>query len=601
MTHASPRAGSRLVILDHAVADREILQTAVLPEFEVLLLTGDRDGVAQISDHLRAIGPVDQLAIVAHGFPGGLQLGNGELSLGTLERDRAALATWLNPHGNLLLYGCNVAAGDAGAEFVEKLQRLTNGNVAATASTVGNAALGGTWTLDGTAASPFRPTNLAAYPAVLSSYTIEQLISPGGFGSAAGVGQSFTVPTTGLLTAVTVDVFGTLFPNGTLSLYLNGGSPSAPLYSQAVSWTNNDGFNDTFTLSTPFPVTAGQTYVFFLTSNVGGIALGGAFADLYAGGNFVQGNPNVSIPNQDLAFRLQIDPPASAPSAPPPPPEASLSLSPDAPADGTPTPIPLGYLLGESPQPFPVNLGNGGGQQLNFLPPEISAASGFPGGIVPVNFPSGLAPGQRATGSLIPASDLPPGQYRYIFSQVSNAPNNPVYNFPIDLTVSLPTPEFLAGKLPADATTLVGNGRTLGGPGSQIINGGDGDDPLFGNQGSDLLTGGGGNDSLFGGQGTDWLLGGPGDDLLSGDFGDDVLIGGPGADTFALQKGQGIDSIWDFEVGIDKIGLRGGLKFEDLTIKPVSFSSQIFVGDELLGQVIGVAPAALGAANFIAI
>jgi len=601
MTHASPRAGSRLVILDHAVADREILQTAVLPEFEVLLLTGDRDGVAQISDHLRAIGPVDQLAIVAHGFPGGLQLGNGELSLGTLERDRAALATWLNPHGDLLLYGCNVAAGDAGAEFVEKLQRLTNGNVAATASTVGNAALGGTWILDGTAASPFRPTSLDAYPAVLS-YTIEQTIGdtiPG----TLRIGQSFTVTQTGTLTAITVDARD-VNRSVTLNIYplSDGAVFGASLHSQVVSLVAGGGLNDRFVLSTPVPVTAGQTYAFLLDGGTEGVRIAtsafGPGNDFYSGGSllFSSGHPGAM---NDLVFRVEIAPPSSAP--PPPPPEASLSLSPDAPADGTPTPIQLGYLLGESPQPFPVNLGNGGGQQLNFLPPEVSAASGFPGGIVPVNFPSGLAPGQRATGSLIPASDLPPGQYRYIFSQVSNAINNPVYNFPIDLTVSLPTPEFLAGKLPADATTLVGNGRTLGGPGSQIINGGDGNDPLFGNQGRDLLNGGGGNDSLFGGQGSDWLIGGPGDDVLSGDFGDDVLIGGPGADTFALQKGQGIDSIWDFEVGIDKIGLRGGLKFEDLSIKPVSFSSQIFAGDELLGQVIGVAPASLGAANFTAI
>jgi hypothetical protein len=47
-----------------------------------------------------------------------------------------------------LLYGCNVAAGDSGAEFIEKLHQLTGANIAASARLTGNVALGGDWELE---------------------------------------------------------------------------------------------------------------------------------------------------------------------------------------------------------------------------------------------------------------------------------------------------------------------------------------------------------------------------------------------------------------------------------------------------------------------
>jgi Ca2+-binding RTX toxin-like protein len=68
------------------------------------------------------------------------------------------------------------------------------------------------------------------------------------------------------------------------------------------------------------------------------------------------------------------------------------------------------------------------------------------------------------------------------------------------------------------------------GIGSQVYNGGPGDDIIFGERGNDILNGGGGNDSLFGGIGDDTLLGGPGNDRLSGGFGFDSLDGEAGDD-----------------------------------------------------------------------
>jgi Ca2+-binding RTX toxin-like protein len=65
-------------------------------------------------------------------------------------------------------------------------------------------------------------------------------------------------------------------------------------------------------------------------------------------------------------------------------------------------------------------------------------------------------------------------------------------------------------------------------------------------------------DTLFGGRGNDTLFGGNGNDVLSGGIGDDNLAGGTGADTFVLgaQGGfSGLDTISDFQSGVDKISL----------------------------------------------
>ncbi|MEO0374940.1 MAG: hypothetical protein AAF329_10015, partial [Cyanobacteria bacterium P01_A01_bin.17] len=63
-----------------------------------------------------------------------------------------------------------------------------------------------------------------------------------------------------------------------------------------------------------------------------------------------------------------------------------------------------------------------------------------------------------------------------------------------------------------------------------------------------------------------------GDDILMGVTGNDILVGdnfsgGTGSDLFVFGNGDGTDTILDFQVNIDRIGLvEGELLFTDLTI-----------------------------------
>ena len=105
---------------------------------------------------------------------------------------------------------------------------------------------------------------------------------------------------------------------------------------------------------------------------------------------------------------------------------------------------------------------------------------------------------------------------------------------------------------------LGGDDDVSSGAGADRLFAGAGDDALSGGSGRDSLFGGTGADTLDGGRGSDRLVGGSGDDELTGGRGNDVLLGGAGADVFVFdpsRKNEGRDTIVDFELGVDKIGL----------------------------------------------
>lgn len=113
-----------------------------------------------------------------------------------------------------------------------------------------------------------------------------------------------------------------------------------------------------------------------------------------------------------------------------------------------------------------------------------------------------------------------------------------------------------------------------------------GDDTLFGGAGDDRIGGKGGNDQLFGEDGNDRLFGDEGDDLLDGGLGNDQLFGGAGADQFVLAAGNGRDSIRDFEVGVDSIGLEGlTLDQLELTEQNNGIRIRLIETDEVLAVV----------------
>ncbi|MGB3402916.1 MAG: SGNH/GDSL hydrolase family protein [Microcoleaceae cyanobacterium] len=156
----------------------------------------------------------------------------------------------------------------------------------------------------------------------------------------------------------------------------------------------------------------------------------------------------------------------------------------------------------------------------------------------------------------------------------------------------------IAGGLGNDEITGAGGDDVLRGDLNSRSSGGTvgGNDTLRGGAGNDRIGGKAGDDELFGDEGDDILFGDDGDDLIRGGLGNDLLFGddfsgGAGADTFVLAAGEGSDTIFDFEVGVDIIGLADGLTVEDLTVT-TSGSTTIAFGDETLAVLESVAVSA---------
>lgn len=125
-------------------------------------------------------------------------------------------------------------------------------------------------------------------------------------------------------------------------------------------------------------------------------------------------------------------------------------------------------------------------------------------------------------------------------------------------------------------------GGTVGG--NDVIYGGDGDDNIGGKAGDDTLYGESGDDNIWGNHGDDLLRGGLGDDTLTGDD----ASGGTGRDTFVLALDEGTDTITDFEVGEDLIGLTAGLSFGQLTLTQENQNTRIAAADQTLAVLNGV-------------
>jgi Ca2+-binding RTX toxin-like protein len=129
----------------------EIDTTQVAPGTEVIRIDPTEDGIARISDVLATHRDLASLQIIGHGSAGRLFLGNAQLSNQNLAQYETQVRSWgsaLAENGDLLLFGCNVAAGDIGQTFVHRIAELTQADVVASTDLTGNEALGGDWDLE---------------------------------------------------------------------------------------------------------------------------------------------------------------------------------------------------------------------------------------------------------------------------------------------------------------------------------------------------------------------------------------------------------------------------------------------------------------------
>jgi VCBS repeat-containing protein len=170
MTTATP---TQILFIDPAVSDIDMLLAAVDPATEIVRLSADRDGLVQIAEALDGRSDVGAVHIVSHGAPGALMLGSGtvdEASLADHATELATIREALAEGADLLLYGCNVAEGTAGRDFIAALAGATGADVAASEDTTGAGSLGGDWVLEAsTGAIEAQAVQAEAYAEVLGA------------------------------------------------------------------------------------------------------------------------------------------------------------------------------------------------------------------------------------------------------------------------------------------------------------------------------------------------------------------------------------------------------------------------------------------------
>jgi roadblock/LC7 domain-containing protein len=140
------QTATTIVFIDASLSDYQTLQAGIIEGVKSVIISPNQDGIEQISQILQQNPHITTIHILSHGAPGCLYLGNSQLNLTNIHNYTQQLQHWQRQ--NILLYGCNVAAGDAGEEFIHKLHQITNATISASATKTGNAALGGNWELE---------------------------------------------------------------------------------------------------------------------------------------------------------------------------------------------------------------------------------------------------------------------------------------------------------------------------------------------------------------------------------------------------------------------------------------------------------------------
>ncbi|MEM6470527.1 MAG: DUF4347 domain-containing protein [Planctomycetota bacterium] len=148
---ASQEVKNEIVFVDSAVENWEELVSSIEADCEIILLESNSSGVDQISAVLSTRTSINAIHLVSHGSSGRLQLGNEFLDADGLHGYSASIRSWsqsLARGADILVYGCETAAGTVGREFLHQLRELTGADVAGSTDRTGNLDVGGDWELE---------------------------------------------------------------------------------------------------------------------------------------------------------------------------------------------------------------------------------------------------------------------------------------------------------------------------------------------------------------------------------------------------------------------------------------------------------------------
>ena len=133
-------------LLDEHLSDESVNAT-------LIDIGSETDGILQLTEILESYTDLSAIHLFSHGESGAIQLGNTQLTSSTLEFYSDHIEAWghaLHQEGDILIYGCDVAAGSEGEWLISQIADLTSADISASTDSTGHADLGGNWILETT-------------------------------------------------------------------------------------------------------------------------------------------------------------------------------------------------------------------------------------------------------------------------------------------------------------------------------------------------------------------------------------------------------------------------------------------------------------------
>lgn len=226
----SPIQPVAIYVVDASVPDKDAVLSSLDPDAVIIEIGAGEDGVEVLTRALGQYDNVDSLHIFSHGTDGSIHLGSTVLSSESLTGDVAdSVTTWqpsFTEHGDILIYGCDVAQTDTGRAFVQRLADLTGADVAASTDATGSADRDGNWDLEyATGAIEAKHLVIAGFDGLLENAAITDI-------APQTIVEGSSLSFTGLLTVTGGDsdmIVEAKLESGSGGLSSNGGAAFAKL------------------------------------------------------------------------------------------------------------------------------------------------------------------------------------------------------------------------------------------------------------------------------------------------------------------------------------------------------------------------------------
>jgi VCBS repeat-containing protein len=139
-----------IYFVDASLPDRAQLTSQLPDQAVIVYLDSNSDGLAQISTALQGKSDIDAIHLITHGTSGTLLLGSTQLDAQSIQGEYQAILNEIGTHltvdGDVLIYGCDLAAGEAGKQTLGALAFALSADTAGSENATG--AGGGDWVLE---------------------------------------------------------------------------------------------------------------------------------------------------------------------------------------------------------------------------------------------------------------------------------------------------------------------------------------------------------------------------------------------------------------------------------------------------------------------